>query len=198
MATSIICCCAPTFPSVFARFGLPKALSSFLSSMRSSKGRSAPSTDRGKSEQLVPMNVSHPNQAWTKASAAQSTDGRPLDGYGDANTDQDNAGPWVLLNVNQPNVVWTQVPIGHHTDRRPSYGCGLPNLDLSQSGPWVPMRVSQLNLASTQIPMVHHTDGQPSYGHGFDTGSYDMAPIHVIDSSDPARVTYAQEDAQYV
>lgn len=198
MATSIICCCAPTFPSVFARFGLPKTLSSLFSSLRSSKGRSAPSTDRGKGEPLVPMRVNQPNQSWTKASAAHYIGGRALDGYGDANTDQNNAGPWVLLNINQPNVAWTQVPMGHHTDQGPSDGCGLPKLYLSQSGPWVPMSVSQLNLACPQFPMVHHTDDQPSYGYGSDTGFYNMTPIHVVDSSDPARVTHAQEDVQYV
>lgn len=157
MATTIICCCAPTFPSVFARFGLPKTLSSLFSSLRSSKGRSAPSTDKGKSEPLVPVSVRHSNQAWTKVSAAHYTDGRPLDGYGDANTDRNNAGTWLLLNVNQQNVAWTQVPMVHRTGQRLSDGCGFPNLDLSQSEPWFPMSVSQLNLAWIKVPMVHHT-----------------------------------------
>ncbi|KAJ0115789.1 hypothetical protein J7T55_010612 [Diaporthe amygdali] len=80
MATSIMCCCAPSFPSLFAGLEMPKPLSSLFSSLRSSKGRSAVSTDQSKSGSWVPMSASQPNLAWTQVSAVHQNDGRPSDG----------------------------------------------------------------------------------------------------------------------
>lgn len=82
MATSIICCCAPVFPAVFAGIRLPKPLSSLFSSLRSSKGRSAAGTDDGKGGTWVPMSASNHNLAWTQVSAAHHNNGQPADGYG--------------------------------------------------------------------------------------------------------------------
>lgn len=85
MATSIICCCAPAFPAVFAGLSLPKPLSSLFSSLsyskgKFSKGRSGGSTERSRDGTWVPMSASQAHLAWTQISAAQHADVRPSNG----------------------------------------------------------------------------------------------------------------------
>lgn len=92
MATSIMCCCAPSFPSLFAGLEMPKPLSSLFSSLRSSKGRSTVNTDQSKSGSWVPMSASQPNLAWTQVSAVHQNDGRPSDGRGSDGRPSDGYG----------------------------------------------------------------------------------------------------------
>lgn len=209
MATSIICCCAPVFPSVFAGFKLPKALSSLsslLSSLRQSKGSSGADTDRSNDRPWVPKNVSHPNLANTRVpeSAANQMDGRLYDEYEVANTGQSYGGSWVPGNRAQPTFAWAQVPVVYQADGQPAHGYGFVTTD-SRNGPgvmWVAMNFSQPDPAWTQAPAEYQPSGSPSDGYGIGPESQHMASnlvasTQVINSSYPMQVIHVPQDTQY-
>lgn len=193
MATSIICCCAPTFPSVFAAFKWPEALSSLLSSLRSSKGRSGANTDRSDGGPWVKKNVSYPSSANTRVpnSAVNQADGRLYDEYEVAHTDRSSGVAWVPGSITQPSFAWAQVPVVYQADGQPSYGYGFVNAADSRNGVfWVPMNFSQPNLVWTQPSAANHSYGPPYDDCGSDNGSQHMAPNygvsnHVTHSSYP-------------
>ncbi|POS70503.1 hypothetical protein DHEL01_v211099 [Diaporthe helianthi] len=168
MATSIICCCAPVFPSVFAGFKWPKALSSFFSSLRSSKGRSDANTDPSNGEPWVPKNASYPNLANPSIPASTvpdfavfQVDGHSYDEYEVANTGQSNGISWVPGTVNQPTFAWAQVPVVYQVDGQPSHGYGFANADPRNGVLWVPMNFNQSNIVWTQDPAAYQSHGPP-------------------------------------
>lgn len=84
MATSIICCCAPSFPAVFAGVQLLQPFRSLLSSLRSSRGTATASSGTGHSgnRTWVPMDSSQRNLARTQVSTGHYNEGRSSDGNG--------------------------------------------------------------------------------------------------------------------
>lgn len=205
MATSIICCCAPVFPSVFAGFKWPKALSSILSSLRSSKGRSGSNTDPSDGGPWEPKIASHPSLTNTPGpkSAGNQMSGRINDGYEVTNTGQSSGAAWVPGSITQPSFAWAQVPVVYQADGQPSYGYGFVNAADSRNGVfWVPMNFSQPNLVWTQPPAANHSYGPPSDGYGSDNGSQHMAsnygvPDHVNNLSYPMQGVRVPQDPQF-
>lgn len=80
MATSIICCCAPTFPAIFAGVHIPSKLSSFFTSLRSSRKSSHGGSHMHRSDPRAWEGNSQHNLAWVRASADQHKAGRLSDG----------------------------------------------------------------------------------------------------------------------
>jgi hypothetical protein len=83
MATSIICCCAPSFPAVFVGIGLPRPLSSLLKSLRSSEGKSSGGTGNSSGDgRWVHIDSSQRNLAWEEAPTGAYRGGRRSDSNG--------------------------------------------------------------------------------------------------------------------